>query len=351
MNKVRFDARYSAQAVQRQIVALGLAMLLAAGNTQAQSIDDVGIAAEVVLEDRYPERRIQFPNGVNSLADVIFATPAGFRPLILDLYLPAGAGSNGTRYPLLVMIHGGGWMAGHTRHSGAFSDWPATLAAIANEGFVVASVEYRLSGEAPFPAAFDDVRTAIRWLRAHADQYGIDRNRALAMGGSAGGQLAALVGTACGDNAYPDAASGETAESACVQGVVAWYGVFDFAAIVPVDGPEEGRSAAGAVGSYLDCEPTHCGSEVVRAASAISFVDPSDPPFLLIHGVDDPVVSVEQSRAMHEKLEKAGVASKLIEIPGVKHSFIGADAATTIDASRKAFDASIEFIKQALGGD
>jgi len=336
--------------IRKGVFALSLLTLFADSNTMAQSIDDVGISSKVVLEDRYPERRFQFPNGVNSLADVVYSVPAGFRPLILDLYLPKGAGTNDARYPLVVMIHGGGWVGGHTRHSGAFSNWPAALAAIANEGFVVASVEYRLAGEAPFPAAFDDVRNAIRWVRAHADQYGVDKSKALAMGGSAGGQLAALVGTACGDEAYTDAASDEEpAESACVQGVVTWYGVFDFGAIVPVDGDEENRSVAGPPGQYLGCGPTSCDRNVVRAASAISFVDPSDPPFLMIHGIDDPVVSVNQSRAMQARLEKAGVDSTLIEIPGVKHSFISEDAETTINASRKAFDASVAFIKRVLG--
>lgn len=335
--------RYSAAGL------LVLAILLHNTIANAQTIDDVAVAGDVVLEDRYPARRHQFPNGVTSLADVVFAAHNGFRPLTLDLYLPAGAGSGDTDYPLIVMIHGGGWQSGHTRHSGAFADWPATLAAIANEGFVVASVEYRLNGEAPFPAAFDDVRDAIRWLRSHADEFGMDASRAIAMGGSAGGQLAGLVGTACGNNVYPDARTDEPSEeSACVQGVVSWYGVFDFGAIVPVADDGSGRTAGGPPGVYLGCAGALCDREVVRAASAITFVDAADPPFLLIHGIDDPVVSIEQSRAMHKKLEQAGVASELIEIPGVKHSFIGASPEVTINASLKAFDASIAFIKRVL---
>jgi len=326
------------------------AVLIICGQALAQSIDDVGIAAEVVLDDRYPERRIEFENGVNSLADVVYADYPGYRPLTLDLYLPPGAGTDEQHYPLLVVIHGGGWQTGHTRHSGAFSNWPAALASIAAEGFVVTSVEYRLSAEAPFPAAFDDVRTAVRWLRANADQYGIDKSKAIAMGGSAGGHLAAMLGTACGDKAYPAAASDAVAaeESACIQGVVTWYGIFDFAQNVPVEPTADARPVAGAPARFLHCEPTYCDAAVVAAASPITWVDASDPPFLMIHGIEDPVAPIAQSRAMLAKLKQAGVESKLIEIPGVKHSFIGATPEETVNASRQAWDASLVFIGHHL---
>lgn len=320
------------------------AALLLGSTTHGQTVDDVGIDGQVVLDDRYPAREIRFPNGATSLADVVYAVRPGYRPLILDLYLPAGADE--TPRPLVVVVHGGGWTSGHTRHSGAFSNWPAALASIANEGFVVASVEYRLSAEAPFPAAFDDVRDAIRWLRANADVYGIDRNNAVIMGGSAGGQLAALVGTTCGDNAYSFAATDDrtTAESACVQGVVTWYGVFDFGKLVATT--PDSRPPPGVLAQYLDCGPTRCDADLVRAASAVSWIDSADPPFLMIHGVEDPVVAIEQSREMHAALEAAQVPSELIEIPGVRHSFIGDTPEATIEASRRAWHATVDFIRQ-----
>jgi acetyl esterase/lipase len=323
---------------------------MAATPAAAQTVDAVDIAPEVVLDDRYPERRTVFSNGVASLADVVYAVHVGYRPLVLDLYLPPDAGRDATRYPLVVAVHGGGWQSGHTRHSGAFANWPAALAAIANDGFVVASVEYRLSKEAPFPAAFDDVRDAIRWLRAHAADYGIDKHKVVVMGGSAGGQLVGLVGTACGDTTNPsapfDADPVDIDESACVQGVVAWYGVFDFGSLVATTAG--GAPVPDVLGRYLGCGDGPCSPDTVRAASAIDWVDADDPPFLLIHGVDDPVVSIEQSRRMHTALEDAGVPATLIEIPGVKHSFIGATPEATINASRKAWDSSIAFIRNVL---
>jgi len=330
-----------------------LSPVLAVTPAHGQTVDEVSIAPEVILEDRYPDRKFVFPNGVVSLADVVYATHVGYRPQILDLYLPAGAGTDGASYPLVVMVHGGGWQSGHTRHSGAFADWPAALASIANDGFVVASVEYRLSGEAPFPAAFDDVRDAIRWLRANAGEYGIDKTKAAVMGGSAGGQLVGLVGTACGDSAYPEAITDEEppAESACVQGVVAWYGLFDYRGLVPIFSTRRDGGVPGVHARYLGCGSDYCDADVVRAASAISFVDPADPPFLMIHGVEDPVISIGQSRAMQQKLEDVGVDSTLIEIPGVGHSFIGATPEATINASQKAWDESIAFFRRVLKGE
>jgi acetyl esterase/lipase len=165
-------------------------------------------------------------------------------------------------------------MSGHTRQSGAFSNWPDVLSSLAARGYVVASVEYRLSGEAPFPAAEQDVKAAIRWLRAHAATYGIDKSRGLIWGASAGGQLAALAATSCGVAALeppaapaaltapaasatagassepparpsPAAADGKPApsgavpdESDCVQAAVTWYGVFDFGTL-GAEGPAQ----------------------------------------------------------------------------------------------------------------
>src|SRR5581483_6004784 len=245
---------------------VGFALQLPARVQAAEAIS-AATAARPVLEDRYPVRRTPFANGVVGLADLTYADIPGFRPLRLDLYL-APDGTK-TLHPLVIFVHGGGWQSGHTRHSGAFENWPGVLASIAARGYVVTSLEYRLSGEAPFPAAIQDVKAAIRWLRAHAAEYGIDKTRAVIWGGSAGGQLAALAGTSCGVAALEPAdasaeqrpepgaarpsagaaASGASSsnaratpvsaspqakaaapESDCVQGVIAWYGVFDFAA-------------------------------------------------------------------------------------------------------------------------
>ena len=112
----------------------------------------------------YGPQRVAYSNGVTGVFDLTYATLPGYRPLTLDLYSPAARGP----LPLLVFVHGGGWNGGDARHTGTFEDFPATLAALAAEGYVVASVNYRLSEEARFPAALEDVKAAIRWLRSEA---------------------------------------------------------------------------------------------------------------------------------------------------------------------------------------
>jgi acetyl esterase/lipase len=287
----------------------------------AAAADSFPVAAQPVLDDRYPQRQTVFPDDVVSFADVVFSTPPGYRPLRLDLYRPRDISRS---RPLVVYIHGGGWQSGHTRHAGAFANWPAVLAALAARGYVVASIEYRLSGEAAFPAAIDDVRAAIRWLRAQAKNQGIDGSRVLVWGGSAGGQLAALAAMQC------------EVKSDCVQGLIAWYGIFDFTLL------GEGSGADSPAARYL-------GSTVPSAASPAAFVDPSDPPVLLVHGVEDRTVPIQQSRDFFAKLQAQKVSAELLEIPAVDHSFIGATPEATRAASRRAIARSFEFIEQTIG--
>jgi acetyl esterase/lipase len=306
-----------------------IAVILLLALSAAAAADDVPVAAQPVLDDRYPARRVELAGGVSSWADLTYSTPLGFRPLTLDLYRPSRMGDP---LPLVVYVHGGGWQSGHTRHAGAFENWPAVLAALAAKGYVVVSQEYRLSGEARFPAAIDDVRAAIRWLRARAGEYGIDRSRAVIWGGSAGGQLAALATMDC-------QRAEQGAESACVQGLIAWYGIFDFSLM--------GATPADAAPSrYLGCSP--CDAAKLAAASPATFIDSSDPPVLLIHGVQDRTVPIQQSREFVKSLRAKGVKVELVEIPGVDHSFIGPNLQATQDASREALRRSFEFIDRTM---
>jgi para-nitrobenzyl esterase len=289
---------------------------------------DFPVAAQPVLDDRYPPRETRFADGVIGLAELVYSTPPGFRPLRLDLYRPASASSP---RPLVIYIHGGGWQSGHTRHSGAFENWPAVLAALAARGYVVSSIEYRLSGEAQFPAAIDDVRAALRWLRSKAGNFGIDPQRVLVWGGSAGGHLAALAAMQC--------------EADCVQGLIAWYGIFDFSTLA---GSVAGEPADSPPGKFLGCNRQRCDSTRLAAASPISFVRAGAPPVLMIHGADDRVVPIQQSRAFLARLEEQGVKATLLALPGVDHSFIGPSVQATRAASERAIDESFRFIDRTL---
>ena len=292
------------------------------------------IAAAPVLEDRFPAEPVMFPHGVKAWRDVVYQTVPGYRPQIVDVYVPATSGP----HPLVLYIHGGGWTSGHTRHSGAFADFPAVLASLASEGFTVASLEYRLSGEARFPAQLQDANAAVRFLRAHAEQYRIDPARVGVWGGSAGGHLTALAALTCRNTALDPAA----AHDDCVQAAVTWYGVFDFARMAAV-----ARGGDNAMGKLLGCEGP-CPDDRIRAVSPVTYIGPGAPPFLLIHGEDDKTVPVEQSHIAEAALKKAGAPVASIYIKGVDHSFIGKTPQATREASLTAINATFDFFHAQL---
>jgi acetyl esterase/lipase len=294
------------------------------------------VAEAASQKDVYPDRVTQFPQGVTGLADVTYSVLPGFRPLVLDLYLPQTTASR----PLIVFIHGGGWVGGNTRHSGALADFPRALAQLAAEGFVVASVEYRLAGEAPFPAALQDVRAALRFLKGNAAKYRIDAGKVAVWGGSAGGQLAALAATSCGEQSLDPEPAARGSE--CVQGAVIWYGVFDFAPVVARNG------SAGPDNRFLGCSG-ECDA-AVRRASPLTYVTADDPPFLLIHGEGDKTVDVSQSRLMETALKKIGVDVQSMYIPAVDHSFVGQTRDVTREATLAATNATFDFFHRVLDG-
>jgi acetyl esterase/lipase len=318
---------------QGRVLVAAFATLTVVGASAEPRVFPVAEAASQA--DVYPDRVTHFPNGVTGLADVTYSVIPGYRPLVLDLYRPDGD----TPKPLILFIHGGGWVGGNTRHSGALENFPLAIAQLASEGFVVASVEYRLSSEAPFPAALQDVRTALRYLKDNSGKYRIDPGKVAVWGGSAGGQLAALAAASCGDQSL-DAAPA-AAGSECVQGAVVWYGVFDFEPVVA-------ERADTPVSRYLACDGP-CPPATVRRASPMSYVSSGDPPFLLIHGEQDRTVDVGQSRSFEAALRKAGVEVRSLYIPGVDHSFVGHTADETRTATLAATNATFDFFHALFG--
>lgn len=298
------------------------------------------VSEKPALTDKYPKSLVTWPDGVTSIADVTYSTIVGYRPLVIDIYMPAK--KVGPK-PLILHIHGGGWVAGHTRHSGALSNFPAVLAKLASEGYVVASLEYRLANEAPFPAQLQDARAALRYLKANAAEYGIDPAKTGIWGGSAGGHLSALTALSCGESSLDVADNTYEAGSECVQAAAIWYGVFDFAALAAGRPNQQDSAAARLLG---------CAGKCVAAdyapASPVSYIDPSDPPMLLIHGENDQVVPVAQSHLAEAKLKATGVRVESIYIPGVDHSFIGSSHEQTTQATLKAVNATFDFFDKNL---
>ena len=321
------------------LACAALALTACATPTVAQQRE---FATTASASQAYPARVLSWPGGVTSLADVTYSTVPGYRPMIVDIYQPPR--EMGPR-PLILYVHGGGWVGGNTRHGGAVADFPAALAALAAEGFVVASLEYRLAQEATFPAQAHDVRAALRFLKGNAAHYGIDPARTGIWGGSAGGHLAALAALSCGDGSLDPAGTDAAAGSECVQASVIWYGVFDFAALAA---GRPGGTDGGAV-TLLGCDGA-CLAADYAPASPVSYIDANDPPMLLIHGNNDRVVPVAQSHLAEEQLRAAGVPVTSIYIPAVDHSFIGADFATTRAATLQAMNATYDFFHAMLDG-
>ena len=232
----------------------------------------------------------------------------------LDLYLPPGPGP----FPLIVMIHGGGWAAGDKETAGV----DAAMSFVSG-GFAVASPEYRFITTDPFPAQIEDCNTALQWLRSHAQQYHLDPNRVGVMGHSAGAHLAELIATT-GDTSLFNK---NPAISTKVQAAVIWAGVSDFS-----------RETGGwAPGSFVK-KPGHnvflgtdYSDELVRMASPMDQIHPGLPPFLIVHGEKDNLIPVMQARNFAAALKKAGVDVTLDIDPNLDHG-IGRDPQKARDA-------------------
>lgn len=231
----------------------------------------------------------------------------------LDLYLPDGPGP----FPLVINIHGGGF-----REGGKDMLEPAILDALRARGIAVATIDYRLSGEARFPAAIVDAKAAVRFLRANAARYRLDPERFVAFGQSAGGNLASLIGTTGNTDAFGDPALGNPGVSARVSAVIDWYGPNDFLLMDPqarAQGcPPDHDAAESFESAYLGA-PIATVPDKVKAANPITYIDAADPPFLLQHGSKDCLVPVGQSTILEAALKKAGVPVELDMLEGADH--------------------------------
>ena len=233
-------------------------------------------------------RRAVLPAGVQAVRDIEYI-PGGGKSRSLDLYRPS---QGNLPLPLIVWIHGGAWKMGSKEFGPAI---PFTT-----NGFAVASLNYRLSQEAPFPAQIDDCRAAIRFLRANAAKYNLDGNHIGVWGGSAGGHLVALLGTTGTD-------------SNRVQCVVDWFGPTD---LTP-DSPGATHKAEAVV--QLLGGPIEKKLELAKQASPLRHVTKDAAPFLIMQGDQDPLVNPEHSKLLCAALQKAGVEATLKILPGAGH--------------------------------
>jgi acetyl esterase/lipase len=236
--------------------------------------------------------------------DVEYAKVAGIS-LKLDLYLPAKRSA-----PLIVWVHGGAWRAGT-------KDSPSCLNLV-DHGYAVASVDYRLSTQAPFPAQIHDIKAAIRFLRAKAPDYGYDTAKIGIMGSSAGAHLAALVGVTNHHQQLEGTVGTHLAQGSDVQCIVSLYGASNLQNILS-QSTEQGRTMRVPalqllLGGHPDEKP-----ELARLASPVAHLDKNDPPLLLIHGAADPQMPPQQSEELAKAYQALILPTTLILIPGAKH--------------------------------
>ncbi len=248
--------------------------------------------------------------------DLVYATADG-ADLTLDCFSPRSEGP----HPAIVFIHGGGWTAGDK------SIWDDEALRFVDEGYVAISIDYRLAPAAPFPAAVEDCKAAVRWLRAHAVELDVDPDRIGAMGSSAGGHLAAMLGVTDGTEGL-EGASGGLALSSRVQAVVDYFG--------PTDLTQAGMLPDPAIVAFLGGT---CAQQPIRCAQAspVSYVSPDDPPFLIVHGTRDARVPFSQSVLLRDALEAAGVEVELLALEGAGHGW-----RTTSAADRTYYETALE---------
>jgi acetyl esterase/lipase len=253
-----------------------------------------------VAQDSSLARAVRFENEYRIVPNITYLTASNYDAK-LDLYVTR---TPDKPLPTLIWIHGGGWTGG-TKES--YAGIPAYLAM----GMNVVNVEYRLARVAQAPAAAEDCRCALRWVIQHAKEYGIDVNRLVVSGGSAGGHLALTTGMVPASAGLDRQCPGP--DNLKVAAIVNWYGISDVNELL--DGPNMKAYAVTWLGSATDRD------QIAKRVSPLSYVRAGLPPVLTIHGDADPTVPYTQSVRLHKALSDAGVANELMTMPGGKHGF------------------------------
>ncbi len=233
---------------------------------------------------------------------------AGGVALPMDLYFPDHVSE--PAMPVVLYVHGGGWVMGDKSMVLAMAG-PAELV---RRGYVVAAINYRLGSEHLFPAMIEDVKCAVRFLRAHAKVFSLDPERIGVMGDSAGGQLVSLLGLT-GDSAEFDGSGGWSHFSARVQAVADLYGPTDFNAPSASKSFMSRRILKAAFGTNAKDAP------ILKQASPINHVTTNAPPFLIVHGDHDTMVQLKQSENLNAALQAAGSSSTLLVVTNYSHGF------------------------------
>lgn len=305
------------------------------------------IIAAPALAQKPEPKRPTLPAGFVGEYDVKYV-PDGDAAQTLDIYFPETPAEK--PLPLLIWIHGGGWSGGSKSETPYLSQL--------QRGYVFASIEYRFSQKAIFPAQIQDCQAAIRWLRANAAKYSIDPERFGVGGASAGGHLAALVGTSGGTKAF-EMIGGNQDQSDRVQAVCDIFGPTDFWTVVTQADADKnvknifkwnnGDPYSKLIGGKLGEDKEKCD-----AVSPVHYVSKDSPPFLILHGDRDALVPYAQSEELTELLTKAGVEATLQRLPGAGHGgpafglpAVARLATAFFDKHLKGIDSKIEALPES----
>lgn len=262
------------------------------------------------------------------MLDVVY-TRVGELELRMDMYPPA---ASATPTPAVVVVHGGAWVAGKRQ------DMAQLCEAIADEGMLAATVQYRLAPAHKYPAMLDDVQTAVRFLRSRASRYNVDPTRIGAAGASAGGHLSLLLG-------YTDTRDPNPARYASVSSrVQVVFDIFGPTHFLEDFGPGIDPLIAAVLG-----KPRAEATAEMKAASPILYVDKSSVPTFILHGTVDPIVPVRQSQRLEKALKEAGITFETFYMEGVGHELLPNDA-TLRERAMDGVRRGIAFLKRALFG-
>jgi acetyl esterase/lipase len=262
-----------------------------------------------------------------ALTDVPYCTMGG-QAQKMDIYFPGSGGP----WPVFLYVHGGGWDKGDKAEG---AGWKYLNA----KGYLVVSINYRLAAyNVKFPAMIQDVKCAVRYLRAHAGEYNLDPGRIGAMGASAGGHLVALLGTSDKSTGWD---VGEYLDqSSRVQAVVAEAVFADFTKPMP-------NSISVAIYFALGELPGN-STPILTTASPVTYITPDDPPFLIIHGEKDGLAPVDQAKTLDAKLKAADVSSKLVIVRNGEHGLMSANGDPTVPSAQEISQLILDFLNSNL---
>ncbi|MHB8086866.1 MAG: alpha/beta hydrolase fold domain-containing protein [Anaerolineaceae bacterium] len=285
------------------------------------SVPDI---VETIIADEFDLGRLG-----TTVIDITYCSVNGVA-LKMDVYYPSSYESD---WPVAMYVHGGGWRSGDKTKGIGMQD----VVELLKSGFLVVSVNYRLAPEYKFPAMIEDVKCAVRYLRAHAGEYNLDPDHIGVWGSSAGGHLVALLGTS-DVNAGWDV--GEYLDqSSRVQAVVDMFGPSDFTQKFK-GGDAEIQSEVFGMEKYIE--------DFAKAVSPVSYVSSDDPPFLIMHGAEDTLVPLSQSQILNEQLKLAGVPSELVIVQNAGHGFAPVDGKITSPNRRAITRMMVDFFIETL---